>query len=859
MKFVKTKRALAMALAAQMCLGTMTTAAFATDAEDNYVYVYIDIQKDPVADTPKQSDPINKDGIKDVLEAEKKLDETARPEDFDSGLEEVKNPGEYNGTTKGDFTGEFTSEKPTGSELITDEKSLKSEYETITSETEADNNQKAVDDALQAVEDEQKAYDEKAEPIVDTADKAEVDLSDLEEPVDPGEAPVRSDYPDDASYQAAAETYNAKQAAYEEARKAYEEAAGNLKDDHDDAKEDLDDLNEEEKPVADQLIKDAEDAITAAQERLDAYIKSSTEYNKTLSEEYTKAVEAYNKLVQDYKKLVDDHNAKVDADVQEYNDRVTAYEKYVTNYQKAVEKYNGRQDVKDYVEATQEYEEKVAEKFDAINTYNNDTVVNYNTTVDTNNDTAKAANDATMLDSAGTTGASLWDDLHDEEGNLISEADIHVFNTVDSWKDTTAAYNDTTANEEYNRNVAAYNRVVAAYNQVVNKWNNQQLDTWLDEVNKDPYFQKTPNANGAKDETWLTAGKIYLGGKNPSAKDMFNDITADNTAGGRKVYYTWEREGNSSTYNGTGDGEGQKIVNAVNDALNLTSTGAGNNNYTLVRYDAPDSYNGNDSQVFDFTNVGKWTLHVTDNGAENYTSGGYAWHLDGVIRVKQLATLSTLETKYVVKETEDITAKGIGEEVPPTIEDPERLAMHVTEEKEITEEETSQFIRDHSVTLIEGEDQKIKGEVPEFVYKNIGEMVVPTFDSRDPAEEITIIPPIVPPITEEEGGTTGGGTTTPAPAVIPDEPTPLADIPEVPVPQEETPVEAPEETVEIAEEPVPLAEIPDELTEIDSVAVPLADVPQTGDVSLAWYFLAVLSLGGVLILSAMERREHAAK
>ena len=56
---------------------------------------------------------------------------------------------------------------------------------------------------------------------------------------------------------------------------------------------------------------------------------------------------------------------------------------------------------------------------------------------------------------------------------------------------------------------------------------------------------------------------------------------------------------------------------------------------------------------------------------------------------------------------------------------------------------------------------------------------------------------------------------------------------------------------------VPLAELPDEdnLTEIADQDVPLADVPKTGDSSMIWNVLAVLSGTGLVLLALDKKRK----
>ena len=86
------------------------------------------------------------------------------------------------------------------------------------------------------------------------------------------------------------------------------------------------------------------------------------------------------------------------------------------------------------------------------------------------------------------------------------------------------------------------------------------------------------------------------------------------------------------------------------------------------------------------------------------------------------------------------------------------------------------------------------------------------------------------------------------------------EITEPEVPLAEMPEEEPvEEPVEIEEPEVPLAEEPD-IVEIEDPDVPLADVPQTGDESVVWGEIALISgLGLVFLAIEGKRRTEAEK
>ena len=102
---------------------------------------------------------------------------------------------------------------------------------------------------------------------------------------------------------------------------------------------------------------------------------------------------------------------------------------------------------------------------------------------------------------------------------------------------------------------------------------------------------------------------------------------------------------------------------------------------------------------------------------------------------------------------------------------------------------------------------------------------------------------------------------------IPEEDPPLADIPEEDPPLTDIPEEDPP-LADIPEEDPPLAEAPDKqpspkpssekssLVEISDEAVPLADVPKTGDLPLGWYSAFLLSACGLTALVLLKKRER---
>lgn len=119
----------------------------------------------------------------------------------------------------------------------------------------------------------------------------------------------------------------------------------------------------------------------------------------------------------------------------------------------------------------------------------------------------------------------------------------------------------------------------------------------------------------------------------------------------------------------------------------------------------------------------------------------------------------------------------------------------------------------------------------------------------DPDPEPTDIPDEEPPlvdIPDEETPTTDIPDEEPPLVEIPDEEPPLVDIPD-----EEPPL------VEIPDEEPPLVDMPPE-TDIPDVDVPLADVPQTGDYSLVWCAVAVVSVLGLAVLTLKKREDEEA-
>lgn len=87
---------------------------------------------------------------------------------------------------------------------------------------------------------------------------------------------------------------------------------------------------------------------------------------------------------------------------------------------------------------------------------------------------------------------------------------------------------------------------------------------------------------------------------------------------------------------------------------------------------------------------------------------------------------------------------------------------------------------------------------------------------------------------------------TPPPSEPPEEPTP-------PPPPEEPPEEPPVPPEEIPDEEVPLTEAPPEEEEIPDDDVPLADVPATGDISVMWYAVTLLSVSGLAVLAVLKK------
>ena len=97
-------------------------------------------------------------------------------------------------------------------------------------------------------------------------------------------------------------------------------------------------------------------------------------------------------------------------------------------------------------------------------------------------------------------------------------------------------------------------------------------------------------------------------------------------------------------------------------------------------------------------------------------------------------------------------------------------------------------------------------------------------------------------------------TPTPTPE-LPEEPVepdePVEDLPEPEVPLDELPDESLDE---LPEPEVPLNDVPYEEEEILDEEVPLADVPQTGDISLLWYVGSLLSTCGLAALAMGKKR-----
>lgn len=99
----------------------------------------------------------------------------------------------------------------------------------------------------------------------------------------------------------------------------------------------------------------------------------------------------------------------------------------------------------------------------------------------------------------------------------------------------------------------------------------------------------------------------------------------------------------------------------------------------------------------------------------------------------------------------------------------------------------------------------------------------------------------------EQPNDNGGNTPDP----IPPEPTPTPPEPPVEINEPEVPLTE-EPGTEIEEPSVPKAEEP--VTEIEDPGVPMADVPETGDKSLLWGCLSLISGAGLALLAMMDKK-----
>ena len=53
-----------------------------------------------------------------------------------------------------------------------------------------------------------------------------------------------------------------------------------------------------------------------------------------------------------------------------------------------------------------------------------------------------------------------------------------------------------------------------------------------------------------------------------------------------------------------------------------------------------------------------------------------------------------------------------------------------------------------------------------------------------------------------------------------------------------------------------LDSLPDEVNDIFDFYVPLANVPQTGDVSIVWYMVVIMSAMGLLCLRGFDKKKR---
>jgi predicted nucleic acid-binding Zn-ribbon protein len=899
------KRLLSMSLALSMCVGMACTTAFADDAEDYvYVYVGVDVVDTTEPETPDFSFKVTEEQKQELEElhnnvlnggetadrAFEEIPESKHEFDAKDALQEAVNKATEEvdrrldsldkGTAKPEYTTDVSeteesvestepaeTEEPTYADQVNDRVDHLNEIQEATDAT-VSNAQDTADKTLNDLitdkdtvdntlnEEQGKLTDAKAqaEAKVQEANKAIADceakrnelqasldqqISSLEKPAESFRE--RGENESEADYVAA---QNAWVAEYE----AYNTKVTEIKAAAEDAQRDLDAKAAE----AQKAVQDAQNALNEANEALDAFNNlAENEYNNLT--EKSDAIKDHNEKLNDYNEDVGKYNEEVD----DYNKAADAYNQAVDNYNTAAGKHNI--EAEKYNTAVDKYNKEVGYYNEDVEAYNT-AAGKYNEQVDTYNDKA------TDWNTSKAQASILESELQQVNPEITVEKIQDMLSSVapnadgkDPWADL--------SDEDYNAKVDEYNAVVNTYNQAVKSYN-EKLSKNPDEVINDlvqGYFdgqQIWTTETDNQTTHWYTLGKIDVKG------NRFGSYAADLTPNtGESSVYTW-------TVNSDGTASGEQVENRLDCYLKHEDPNEAklhNQNFTefVEKLEAgsdhfePDSLTAGNYKDLIQNNINRWVLTAA-NGA-NDGSGQYpyvpsnrnTWHLNGYLHVEKLSELVTLEKRAVLaKEKETISDTDKAEIVTPLDDTKLGHAEHY-----------NYYATTLEVEVTAPSESWTAPPEPTFggVSLNPVDLDVETVPDRiTVTEPDNTTPPVVtepddttPPVVTDPDDTTPPVVTDPddtdTDTNVPEEEVPLVEAPVVDVPEEEVPlVEAP--VVDIPEEEVPLVEAPAEV-EIEDDEVPLAAVPQTGDISALWYVVTLLSACGLAVLT-LRRKEH---
>ncbi len=904
------KRLLSMSLALSMCVGMACTTAFADDAEDYvYVYVGVDVVDTTEPETPDFSFKVTEEQKQELEElhnnvlnggetadrAFEEIPESKHEFDAKDALQEAVNKATEEvdrrldsldkGTAKPEYTTDVSeteesvestepaeTEEPTYADQVNDRVDHLNEIQEATDAT-VSNAQDTADKTLNDLitdkdtvdntlnEEQGKLTDAKAqaEAKVQEANKAIADceakrnelqasldqqISSLEKPAESFRE--RGENESEADYVAA---QNAWVAEYE----AYNTKVTEIKAAAEDAQRDLDAKAAE----AQKAVQDAQNALNEANEALDAFNNlAENEYNNLT--EKSDAIKDHNEKLDDYNENVGKYNEEVD----DYNKAADHYNQAVDNYNAAAGEHNS--EAEKYNTAVDKYNKEVGYYNEDVEAYNT-AAGKYNEQVDTYNDKA------TDWNTSKAQASMLESELQQVNPEITVEKIQDMLSSVapnadgkDPWADL--------SDEDYNAKVDEYNAVVNTYNQAVKNYNeklsknpNEVITSIVRNYIDGQELFDTPGQTENNGTHWYALGKIDVKGS------MFAENSGNFATKDGQTYlenweyqgtYSWEKNSNGTVTSTPLDPD---TIKQVEDSLDCMEKNSFENFVEKLGTGefTKDQLKGNYSDLM-HNGINKWVLTAAD-GANNGNNGAYVnsgtrtWHLNGYLHVEKLSELVTLEKRAVLaKEKETISDADKAEIVTPLDDTKLKHAEHY-----------NYYATTLEVEVTAPSENWTAPPEPTFggVSLNPVDLDVETVPDRiTVTEPDNTTPPVVtdpddttPPVVTDPDDTTPpvvtdpDNTDTDTDTDVPEEEVPLVEVPVVDVPEEEVPlVDAP--VVDIPEEEVPLVEAPAEV-EIEDDEVPLAAVPQTGDISALWYVVTLLSACGLAVLT-LRRKEH---